>query len=280
MTHSNFAKQHDLGEEAGAGRPETNVDAIVGSIGPLGLLAAVAVTMLGGFVKGAIGFAMPLVMISGMALFLPPPVVVAAIILPIVVSNLLQVAKFGRGTALDAMRKHRRYIIIVCVMIALSAQLLPLIPAQAMYLVLGVPTVLLSVVQLLGLRFRIPPDRRVLADWVIGGLAGTIGGLSGTWGPPTALYLLALDTPKSRQMVTQGIVYGLGSVTLLLAHLRSGVLNAETAPLSALLVVPALLGMLVGFRLGARLDQALFRKVTLVVLMLAGLNLIRRGLGW
>ncbi len=74
------------------------------------------------------------------------------------------------------------------------------------------------------------------------------------------------------------MVYGLGAVVLLLAHLKSGVLNAGTAPLSALLLVPAFLGMQVGFRLGAGLDQDVFRKATLAVLIVAGLNLIRRGL--
>lgn len=244
------------------------------------LLASAAVTLIAGFVKGAIGFAMPLIMISGMALFLPPQLVVAVLILPIVMSNMLQVLKFGGGTALEATRSHLRYILIVCVMILLSAQLVPLMNAQTMYLVLGLPTMVLSAVQLFGVRFRIPPERRGLADWVIGGFAGALGGLSGTWGPPTVLYLLALDTPKTRQMVVQGVVYGLGSITLLAAHLRSGVLNAETAPLSALMLVPAFLGMQAGFRLGAGLDQAVFRKATLVVLVLAGLNLVRKGLGW
>lgn len=254
------------------------MDGVWGAVDLPVLAAAAAVTLVAGFIKGAVGFAMPLVMISGLSLFLPPETAVAALILPIVMSNLLQVMKFGAGTAMDAIRAHRRYIAIVCAMIALSAQLLPLIPSQVMYLVLGVPTVALSAVQLMGLRFRIPPERRGLADWAIGGFAGALGGLSGTWGPPTVLYLLALDTPKTRQMVVQGVVYGLGAVVLLLAHLKSGVLNAGTAPLSALLLVPAFLGMQVGFRLGAGLDQDVFRKATLAVLIVAGLNLIRRGL--
>ena len=92
------------------------------------------------------------------------------------------------------------------------------------------------------------------------------------------LYLLAVETPKARQMVVQGVIYGLGSVALLAGHLQSGVLNRETAPFSAVLVIPALLGMWVGFKVQDRLDQERFRRVTLIVLAVAGLNLIRRGL--
>jgi len=78
--------------------------------------------------------------------------------------------------------------------------------------------------------------------------------------------------------VVQGVIYGMGSVMLLLGHVQSGVLNRETVGLSALLVIPAALGMWAGFKVQDRIDQGTFRKVTLGVLMLAGLNLIRRGL--
>ena len=44
------------------------------------------------------------------------------------------------------------------------------------------------------------------------------------------------------------------------------------------LVVPAMLGMWFGGRLQDRIDQRTFRRVTLVVLLGAGLNLVRRGL--
>lgn len=240
--------------------------------------AAILVTFAAGFVKGAVGFAMPLVMISGLSLFLEPTVAIAGVILPIVVSNFMQVARYGLAEAKSAVAEYWRYILIVCVMILIVAQFVPRIPTQTMYLVIGVPVVVLSLIQLLGLRFHVAPARRRLADWGIGALAGGLGGLTGTWGPPTVLYLLALDTPKARQMLVQGVVYGLGSISLLAGHLKSGVLNAATAPFSAALLIPAFLGMKAGFRLHDRLDPDVFRKITLVVLVIAGANLVRRGL--
>jgi uncharacterized membrane protein YfcA len=107
-----------------------------------------------------------------------------------------------------------------------------------------------------------------------------LGGLAGTWGPTTVLYLLAIETPKVRQIVVQGVIYGAGSFTLLAAHLASGVLNTATAPLSAALVLPALGGVWLGFQLQDRLDQARFRKAVLAVLIVTGANLVRKGLGW
>jgi len=37
---------------------------------------AVLVTLLGGFVKGAVGFAMPLIMVSGMGILIDPQIVI------------------------------------------------------------------------------------------------------------------------------------------------------------------------------------------------------------
>ncbi|MGJ8587205.1 MAG: sulfite exporter TauE/SafE family protein [Yoonia sp.] len=245
---------------------------------PLIFVFACAVTMLGGFVKGAVGFAMPLIMISGMGILIPPELVVAGIVIPIVISNGLQVARSGFGNAQVSLKEHWRYVLVVCVMILISAQFVRSIPGDVMYIVLGVPVVGLCCIQLIGWRPQITPRWRRPFEWAAGALAGTLGGLAGTWGPPTVLYLLALNTPRASQMSVQGVIYGLGSVMLLLGHLQSGILNAQTWVFSAALVPPALLGMWLGFRLGDRFDQERFRRVTLWVLIIAGVNLIRRGL--
>jgi hypothetical protein len=203
---------------------------------------------------------------------------VAIIILPIVVTNILQTFRSGLGPAVAAMRESWRYVLSVCLAIAVFAQLVPRLDPRVFYLMLGVPVVVISVIQLAGLRFTIPPRHRGWAEWVAGLVSGVLGGLAGTWGPTTVLYLLATGTPRERQMVVQGVIYGSGSVALLLAHLASGVLTTTTAPLSALMIAPALAGMWVGLRLQDRLDQAAFSRAVLVVLIASGVNLVWKGL--
>ncbi|MEM9436237.1 MAG: sulfite exporter TauE/SafE family protein [Pseudomonadota bacterium] len=231
-----------------------------------------------GLIKGTVGFAMPLILVSGLSSFLDPRLALAGILLPIVVSNALQTFRHGVGPALEAAREYWRYLITVCFFIFLAAQVVVMIPTQVFYLVLGVPVVTLSIIQLAGLKLTIRPERRAATEWVVAAISGVLGGLAGTWGPTTVLYLLAVGTPKAQQMVVQGVIYGIGSITLFLAHIQSGILNPTTAPFSALLVIPGLIGMAIGFRIQDRLDQDRFRTITLVVLIVAGLNLIRRGL--
>jgi len=76
----------------------------------------------------------------------------------------------------------------------------------------------------------------------------------------------------------QSLSFLLGSAVLFLAHLHSGVLNPVTLPVSAWMTLPAMLAMFVGYRVHDRLDQRRFLTLTLAVLVLTGLNLMRRAL--
>ena len=76
----------------------------------------------------------------------------------------------------------------------------------------------------------------------------------------------------------QSLSFLLGSVVLFVAHLHSGVLNPVTLPASSWLVIPTMAAMFLGYRVHDRLDQGRFRRLTLVVLVLTGLNLLRRAL--
>ncbi|CUH39209.1 Sulfite exporter TauE/SafE [Jannaschia seosinensis] len=241
-------------------------------------LTAVLIAVTAGLVKGMVGFALPLIMISGLSSFLDPRLALAGILMSVLATNGWQVTRQGLTPAREAAERHWRYLLIVMVAIFLTAQLVTIIPRRAFYLILGVPVVGLSLMQLRGVRLHVPPERRAAAEWGIGLVSGVLGGLAGTWGPMTVLYLMAIDTPRARQMVVQGVIYGAGAVVLFLAHLRSGILNAETFWFSAALLPAALIGMSLGFKLQDRMDQALFRKVTLIVLIVAGINLIRRGI--
>ncbi|WP_281823371.1 sulfite exporter TauE/SafE family protein [Jannaschia rubra] len=248
------------------------------SLTPTAWALALGISLFAGVVKGAIGFALPLIMISGLSSFLDPRLALAGILVSVLVSNGVQVFRQGRIAAIQAARLHWRYLAIVMASIFLTAQLVTTIPRDAFYLILGVPVVGLSLLQLSGFRLHVPPSRRSAAEWGIGLVSGALGGLAGTWGPTTVLYLMAIDTPKSRQMVVQGVIYGAGSIVLFLAHLRSGILNQETVWFSAGLLPAALAGMAIGFRLQDRMDAAVFRRATLIVLVVAGVNLIRKGL--
>lgn len=240
-------------------------------------LIAVAVTLFASIVKGAVGFAMPMIMISGLASFLPADHALAALILPTFMTNLVQAFRQGWQAALATTVEYRRLLITLCLTIALAAQLVPMMPQAVMLATLGLPIVVFALTQLVGWQLRFHAKNRGRAEITTGIVGGFFGGISGVWGPPTIALLISLDVEKRENVRVQGVVYLIGSAMLLAAHLGSGVANAMTLPLSAALCLPAMAGLFAGFAIQDRLDQRLFRRWTLIVLAITGLNLLRRA---
>jgi len=242
------------------------------------LLGAAAIATLAGFVKGAVGFALPMIMISGLGSFLPAETALAALILPTVTSNIVQSLRGGWRAAVTVVRRFWIFLLTMLVFLGAAAQLVALVSTSALFLIIGGLVMVFAMSQLAGFRLHLTRATRVRDELAFGTVAGTVGGLSGVWGPPTVAYLVAIDEEKRSAVRIQGVIYGFGAVMLLAAHLRSGVLNAESLPLSAAAVVPVFAGLWLGMGVHDRLPQESFRRAMLVVLTLAGLNLIRRGL--
>lgn len=239
-------------------------------------LAAIGIAALAGLVKGTVGFAMPLIILSGLSSFMSPDMALAGLILPTVLSNGVQALRQGVGSAAGAIRRFRWFLIAGGVCIVIGAQLVPFVPERVFLLMIGVPIALFALVQLAG-REPARREQTIRLDLSFGAAAGLIGGMSGVWGPPTVSYLTALNTPKTVQFQIQGVIYFLGALLLAVAHVVAGILTLRTALFSLCLVPPAMLGLLLGMRVQDRIDQKWFRRATLVVLLIAGLNLVRRG---
>ena len=254
------------------------MDMLTAIITPDALLACLAVGLIAGIVKGVVGFAMPMIMISGMGSFVSPELALAGLILPTLVTNGWQAMRQGWRAAWEAVVRFRIFLMVGFVALVISAQLVRVLPARMMLLMIGIPIVIFAVTQLMGKVLTLGENPPRWIELAIAAFAGVIGGFSGVWGPPTVAYLTALNVPKQAHVRAQGVIYGLGALALFGAHVASGVVNAKTLPFSALLVVPALAGMWLGFRIHDRIDQGAFRKATLVVLLVAGGNLVRRGL--
>ncbi|GAA6180241.1 sulfite exporter TauE/SafE family protein [Shimia sp. NS0008-38b] len=241
------------------------------------MILSTLVAILAGFIKGIVGFGMPMILISGLSSFLSPELALAGLMAPTLVTNVIQSLRQGYAAAWHSIVRFRRFMIAGGICLVLSAQLVRVLPSDVLLLIIGVPVALFSLLQLLGRPIKIskPSPRGEIS---VGIIAGAIGGVSGVWGPPTVTYLTALGTEKTEQMRVQGVIYGLGAIVLVLSHIGSGVVTVSSAPFSLMLVLPAIAGMWLGGQLSERIDQNRFRQATLLVLLFASANLIRRGL--
>ncbi|HUS54887.1 MAG TPA: sulfite exporter TauE/SafE family protein [Thermohalobaculum sp.] len=254
--------------------------ASLAEIEPMMLIAASAIMLFGGFVKGAIGFALPMIGIGGIGSFMSAQETVAILVFPTVLSNLMQTMRQGIGPAVMTLRFFWKLNLLLGMTIGVAAQFVPGIPSAVMFIFLGAVICSAASLQLLGWNPRAPtaPGLRALLEATTGLLAGICGGLSGVWAPPVLFFLIALDLDKVLHIRALGLSLLVGSLILVPAHFYSGLLDRVTLPMSLAMCLPMVVGMLIGQRFQDRMDQALFRKVALAVLCVAGLNLLRRGL--
>ncbi|MQY42187.1 TSUP family transporter [Epibacterium sp. SM1969] len=253
------------------------MDIFISLMSPTYWVAAFVVALVAGAVKGMVGFALPMILISGLSSFIAPELALAGLIFPTLITNGMQAMRQGRRAAWESMKRFRLFLLIGLFCLLISAQMVRVLPQEVLLLIIGVPVMAFALMQIAGRNIVLSSaNRRVEAS--VAAFAGLIGGVSGVWGPPTVAYLTALGTEKTEQMRVQGVIYGLGAIALLFAHIGSGVVRAETAPFSVAMIVPAVLGMWIGGRMQDRIDQALFRRATLWVLLIASANLIRRAL--
>lgn len=239
------------------------------------LILALTVTLFAGFVKGAIGFAMPLIMMGAFSGFLPADMALAGLILPTLILNISQAFRQGIAPAVASARRYWRILAATIIYIPISAQLFWAIPQNLFLLLLGLPITAFALAQLLGLPLTLRVQHRAKAEWISGTIGGLYGGVSGIWGPPLLVYLLSIGAQKIETVRVQGVVFLIGAIVLLVSHLFSGLLDGPALAFSALLIAPALVGQAVGFALQDRLDQVRFRRWTQILLVLTGLNLIR-----
>ncbi|MEO6300402.1 MAG: sulfite exporter TauE/SafE family protein, partial [Paracoccaceae bacterium] len=256
------------------------MDFVMAGLSAPAFWSAMAITLFAGFVKGVVGFALPMIMISAFSSFLSPELALAGLIVPTFVTNLSQAFRQGFQPAWQTAVTYRRMLIATIIFIVISSLFVRAIPQTLFLLMLGIPITAFALLQLAGANLALKLEHRARAEWVLGAIGGLYGGVSGIWGPPLLVYLLSIKATKLETVRVQGVVFLIGACVLFFAHLHSGVLTTQTVAFSAVLAIPAQIGQLVGARLQDSLDQRVFRRWTLVLLVLTGLNLIRKPLGF
>lgn len=240
------------------------------------ILILCAIFLVGGFVKGLLGIGLPALLVGLLTFFYEPRYAVSLILITIMATNLRQATQGGR--VLDIIRRYWVFNLIAIVFIFCVAIVGASVPVPALLIFVGVGMTLFALTSLFVDMPLLPPRYDKAAQVVAGLGSGILGGLTAIWGPPLVVYLMSLHMERRAFVQALGVMFTSQSVPLTLGFIVSGELTAETAILSAGLLVPAFSGMYFGEKMRDRIDTKLFFRLFLTAFLLLGLNLIRRGL--
>lgn len=239
----------------------------------LGTLAFVA----GGAVKGVLGVGLPLVTVPFLATVFDPPTALALMAVPAISSNLWQT--FHGHHHGRALRRFWVLLVFVVAFTAVAAHFVVRIDVRTGSLVLGAIVIAFCLADFVPRGFTVPAAAERWLNPAVGTVAGLLGGVSNFYGPPIAIYLVALRLSKDEFVATTAICFIAGGVPLYASLAANGVLTVEALAASALAALPVLLGMGAGMGLRRRISQAIFQRLLVATLLVVGLNLVRRGLG-
>ncbi|WP_037334216.1 sulfite exporter TauE/SafE family protein [Salinisphaera hydrothermalis] len=250
--------------------------AIAGLSPAIGLLVVATILVVAAAVKGTLGLGMPVFSVSLLGGLLDPHAVLALMVVPVLASNLWQALQSGYWRT--ACRRFWPMIVCFAIGTAIGGYWMARIDPARLLTILGVIAIAFALVNLIKPDLRLAARHRNWVGAVVGGSTGVVNGLSTVNGPPLLMYLVACGLDREEFVGAYGVIALAGAVPLAATYAYTGVFGATEAYWSTLALLPVFAGLWLGRRLRRHIQPEVFRRVLLVLLMLLGANLIRRGL--
>jgi len=235
-------------------------------------LLIASVFVLGGFVKGAIGLGLPTITMGLLSLAMPPAQAAALLVMPSLITNLWQIG----GPGFVALLKRLAPTLVgVCAGVALGAGWLS--GGGWASFGLGLALVVYAGLGLLHWRLQV---RAAWEPWLgplVGVATGLVTAATGVFVIPAVPYLQALGLEKDELVRALGLSFLVATIALGTSLGADGALQGAALLGSAIVVVPALLGMGVGQWLRGRVKPETFKTIFFAGLLLLGIYLAVRG---
>lgn len=228
-----------------------------------------------GTVKGVLGVGLPMIAVPLIASVTSPAHAIALASVPVVVSNAWQA--FHGGHMKDCVRRFWPMLTGVVVGAVAGVQILATFDQQLVSGLLGIVLVVFTGLQAMPRTLALDARGERWLGPPLGLVGGVLGGMSSLFGPLLILYLVALRLPKDVFVAAVALLFFVGSLPLFLGLVAHGILSPQQILLSALSSLPVVAGLVIGRRLRGHVSQALFEKALIVVLIVIGLNLIRKA---
>jgi uncharacterized membrane protein YfcA len=231
---------------------------------------------LAGIVKGVAGMGLPTVAMGVLGAIMSPVSAASLLVIPSFVTNFWQLFT---GPDFLALIK-RLWLMMLGIVVGTLAGSWLLTSANTEYASVGLGSALILYAAhgLWAKPLSVPARLERSLSPVIGLATGLINGATGIFTLPAVPYLQALGLSKDDLIQALGLSFTVSSIALAAGLARGGAFHLGNFTLSALAIIPSLLGMWVGTSVRERISAATFRRWFLIFLAIVGLELVVRPL--
>jgi uncharacterized protein len=217
--------------------------------------------VLAGFVKGVIGMGLPTIVVGVLSLVTSPAEAVAVMLMPSLVTNVWQ--GLAGPHLKPILRRLWPTFLGVCagtwLAVILGVGLLTPEAAGRARVTLGATLVVYALLGLAQVRFRLRPNVEPWLGPIVGISTGILSAATGVYMIPAVPYYQAIGLEREALVQAQGVSYTVSTLALAALLMSGGVLTQGNTTLSAVAVVPALLGMVLGQMIRLRVRPKVFR---------------------
>jgi uncharacterized membrane protein YfcA len=241
---------------------------------PAALALVASAFVLGGFVKGTLGVGLPLVAVPLMTLVLPGHRAIGLVVIPVLLSNLMQAWECREGT-----RQTTRFLPLIGTMVLttlLTVRLTLDLSEAALARMLGGAVLVAVVLMMWRPTLRVSPRSESWWGAGVGLLSGMLGGVSSLTGPLIISYLMSLRLPRDVFVGSISVIYLCAAAPLYAAMLWHGRIGLTEVMYSAVALLPMWLGLRVGRACRHRLSERAFSRLLLAFLSVLALVLFFR----
>lgn len=236
---------------------------------PSAIIIVCLTLLAAGTVKGVIGLGLPTVSLGVLTAVFDLTTAMVLMAAPSFVTNVWQGAVGGNGAYL--LKRLWPFLLLATVTIWLGAEALGRLALDYLSGLLGLLLIAYAAISLAGFRISVPAAHQRWAGPAFGTINGVLTGMTGSFVVPGVLYLQAIGLTRDQLVQAMGMLFTVSTVALAIALQRHGIITADLGLTSAISIVPAIIGMVMGQKIRRRLSEAKFRKVFFGAIALLGL---------
>jgi uncharacterized membrane protein YfcA len=239
-------------------------------------LSAISLTfLLAGLVKGVIGLGLPTVSLGLLVAMFDLTTAMALLIMPSLITNLWQ-ALVG-GNLYSLLQRLWPFLLMASITVWLGSTALTSIDLWLLSALLGGLLVAYSLLSLSGFKLTFKDKHEPWIGVLLGMVNGILTGMTGSFAVPGIMYLQGIGLSRDQLVQAMGLLFSVSTIALAVALQRHNLLTGQMTLVSAIAVLPAILGMWFGQRLRQKLSEANFRRVFFVSIFLLGIYIIAKS---
>ena len=233
---------------------------------PYEILVVLAVTVVGGVIRGFAGFGSALAMAPVLSLLVGPREAVPAVVILMMVTT----AQIVPGAIREvAWAKLWPLGLASCVGVPIGVLVLLGVDPELLRRAIAAAVAVFSAILLAGWRYRRAPGRVLALS--MGGIGGTLTGAAAIGGPPVIAFLLAGPDSAATNRATLIFYFVFSQVVAIALYWAGGAITARVLWLAVMMMPAQIAGLWIGAKLFPKASEAAYRRIALGVLFAIGI---------